>query len=642
MNSRFMCLAGLVLALIMFTSGAMACDVTMDEFDVEVRSDYDHSYADNVNAVDGDEIDIRIEIMVGTATDGSYTCGTGTVYADVYQYDGSSYDYWITAGTYDLPLTDDTGGTITWEDAFAVEDTYPRYQVRARYEDGNQEFSSQNSTIYMELGDCDDIVLTAKNYSIDEGGDQTKTFKIENNSELDFEVSSVDITINPTYLTLNSIIYSDVVDADETEDVEIEIEADTVGEDMEIEGTFRVSGYLGSTYCSASDIGSETFTVTIDNTSSDDDDDDDTSAPECGELGITANDVTVGEGKEKNVSFYLTNDSTKRFEILDVETSDNGVDIKTQFFEQYAFSGEVADVILEIDAPNVSSNKVYENYIKIRGVFSDGTECEYDDIGEDTFDVSVNNTVGFQSAMCENLIIEVPERVSVENFGTIPFTITNGTEKRADIIFESSLDVNPTLISLPENTSLSREVSVTIASSEGEILVKPQVDGCNYASQKIIVENTARGSLEDVAMEIRVEEDEEGKKLVIEFDNPTNKAFSGELSLELPGGWNAENRIITVSPGKTIAEVRLSEEEGAVPGTGTARFASDGEEVTQDFSTDSGTAYAAGLFALGEGAILGLVLLVALILIVALIYQSGLYKTKDEEQELDKWEGKKE
>ena len=117
----------------------------------------------------------------------------------------------------------------------------------------------------------------------------------------------------------------------------------------------------------------------------------------------------------------MTNDSTKRFEILDVETSDNGVDIKTKYFEEYAFSGEVSDIILDVEAPRVSSNKVYENYIQVRGMFSDGTECELDDIDQDTFDVSVTNTVGFASATCGELIIDVPDRVSIENFGSLIF-----------------------------------------------------------------------------------------------------------------------------------------------------------------------------------------------------------------------------
>lgn len=628
---------GLVLAILLLVGNASACTVSMTDFDLEIRSDTE-GYGDNVDAVNGDDVDIRVELTIGTVADSSYACGSNAqVIADIYTYNGSSYEYWVSTSTQNVNLTNGQNATITWDDAFEVDDSYSRYQVRAKIYDANTDFSTQTSTIYVEQGECSDIILRTEDFNIDAGEEQTQTFEIENNSNVDFEVTSIDLSINNTDFSINSITYNDTVGADDSEDVDIEIEADSDATDQEIDGTFRVSGNLGALYCSVSDIGSETFTVEIDG-DADNDDSDDTSPADCDELSITANDFTIREGEEETVSFYLTNDSTKRFEILDVETSDNGVDIQTHFFEQYAFSGEVADIVLSVDAPNVSSNKVYENYIQVRGIFSDGTECQLEDVEDETFDVSVTNTIGFSSATCGELTIEVPDRVSVQNYGTIPFTIVNGTEKRADIIFESTIDVNPTLISLPENTSISREISVTIVGSEATILVKPQVDGCNYSSQKIIVENTARGNLEDVTMSLTMEEGDDGIKMIVEFDNPTNKAFQGELSFEMPEGWNAENRIITAAPGKTIAEVQLSHVDGAAAGKGTARFVSGGEELTQEFGTSDRGAFTAGLFALGDGMILGLIMIAVLVLVVLLVMQADTVKTADEEVELMKWE----
>jgi hypothetical protein len=518
--NKYFCILGIALAILMFSSFTYACNVSITNFDLKLRGD-SVNYLNNITVFDGEYIDIKLDATIGTVQNSTYNCNsTATISIDIYQYNGSTYTYWFSTPSQTINLQNGQDRTYTWNNAFEINDSYERYQVRARITDGTTTFSTQTSTIYV-------IQETTQN--------------------------------------------------------------------------------------------------------------DSTPQEVCNKLNITANDITISENSEKTHNLYITNDSTKRFEILDIETSNNGVNITTKFFEKYAFSGEVADIILNIASPGVSSNKVYENYVKVRGIFSDGIECSYNAIGTKNFNVNINNVIGFNSATCSNLIIDVPDRISIQNYGNIPFTITNNTGKRADIVFESELDITPTIISLPENTAISREVSVTIAGDEAIIWVKPIVEGCNYSSQKIIVENSARGSLSAVTMSVTPRDTEEGKRLIIEFNNPTNKSFQGQLSFELPNGWNAESRIITVAPGKTIAEVLMSAEENAKAGTATVRFASNGEEITQTTGTQD-VALIAGLFAFGEGFALGLIFIVVLVLIGLLLIQADKYRSVEEENEVIKWE----
>lgn len=634
MNSRYTYVILVLVALLLLSLSAQACTVNTNNFDLKVRSD-STSYSDNINAIDDEYIDAQVQLTIGSVQNSIYNCGsTATVEIDIYQHTGTNYTYWISATPKTVNLTAGQTATLTWDNIFRANNSYERYQVRARITDGNNVFSTQNSTIYVEPGNCSDIVLTAYNLEIDEGTTQTKTFKITNNSNAEFDITSMYVDIDHSYLQVNSTSYNDPVQPNSYTNVVLEFEAERVSADTGFTGTFRVAGNLGSTYCAVGDISSKTFRVDIEDTGLSGTGT--TSSADCSKIKINANDISMSENETKTVSFYITNESTKRFEILDVKTSNNGVSINKKFFEQYAFSGEVADIVLDVTSPGVTTNRIYENYLQVRGVFSDGRECSFTNIKEKTFNVTVNDVAGFISTDCSKLVVSVPSQVSIENYGTVDFTITNGTGKRADIIFESQLDINPTLVSLPENTSVSRSLNVSIAGNEGYILVKPRVEGCTYPTQRIEIENTARGTLSSVTMNVKTEELDNGKKLIIEFFNPTNKSFQGQLSFDFPSGWNAESRIITLAPGKNFVEVLVSIEDGAQQGEGTIRFASGGEEVTSKINPQN-QAFTAGFFALGEGFAIGLILLIALVLIILLIMQADKYKTVDEE-ELKKWE----
>ena len=102
----------------------------------------------------------------------------------------------------------------------------------------------------------------------------------------------------------------------------------------------------------------------------------------------------------------------------------------------------------------------------------------------------------------------------------------------------------------------------------------------------------------------------------------------------MPEGWNAEDRILTVAPGRTVAEVQLSREEGAPEGKGTIRFVSEGEELSEEFGT-SDRGVLAGFFGLGEGFAIGLILVVILILVIPLLSKG---REVSREEELAKWE----
>ncbi len=624
---------------------ANACSIDFEDVTLELRSDTD-SYAQNITAEDNDDVTIRVKFDIDEVS-GNDCANDIEVRAQIYrQEDNDDWELFDTLE--DDEDLDEDDYTFTFDDAFEVDDDYSRYRVNVTIFDVNEEYEDERGYVDVVNNSCSGIELIVEDFDIDEGEEGTETFIIENNTNTEFRISELDTIFSNSLIRSGDFDYSETVEENSEEEVEITLSVGYVSRDTTTTGTFTVAGYLGSNFCSVSSVGRESFDVTVEDTGSsslddddDDEDDDYRGISDCEDITIVANNISILEGRETIENFYLQNDATKRFEILEIQLTDNGVELDNYYNEKYASANGIADIAVSVKTENVFSNKSFENTIKVRGKFSDGKTCSFSNIRSETFNVNVENSdsIGLTSyTNCNNFSISAQDIISIENFGKIPFTITNGTNQRADIYVEGTLDASPSLISLPANSSISRELDVTILSSNGEIVLRPVVSGCYLASKRISVTNKAKGNFSSLTMNLDFENDETNGEINIEINNPTTKIYSGVITFDGPQGWSASSRSVTITPGTNNITINLTRTANAESGRGRVTFSSSGEEISEEFSI--GNSALAGLFSLGALGISNLATILLIILAVLLIVGIITKVTEKSDKKQQEWEEK--
>ncbi|MBT7241614.1 MAG: hypothetical protein HN878_03930, partial [Candidatus Diapherotrites archaeon] len=593
----------------------------------ELRSEED-GYDDRIYAEDNSEIDIRIGFEV-VDVDGTDCASNISAKAKVYRWDATDdeWDYWKTTATQNKTLEDDLF-SFTWSNEFNADDSYEEYKIEGIISEGSNELEIMDAYIEMEDNTCDGIELVAADFTMDEGDNKTRTFKIENNTNKDFDISSLSVFFSDALVSSGSVDYPNTVDDYTDEDVEVTLTAGYVSSTETTEGTFKVSGYLDGDFCSEGNVGRETFKVTVKDTGSNGNNGSGTSS-DCDDLTINTKTITIDEGRETKEIFYLRNESTKRFELLDVDTTENGLELKSYYFEKYAFPGDIADIVIQAIAPNVTSNKTFENEIEVEGRFSDGKTCNFDDITKRSYDVYITDSSNTIEVDCGTITIDVPSEVNVINNATIPFTIQNNSNTRLDVILESTFVVDPAMISLPGNTSMSRDLFVSIDEPNGTITLRPN-SACPAQTKTIKVINNASGTLSQVEMRAEIVADTTSI-LRISFNNHTNKVFTGVINADLDG-IIINNKIISVPIGETISDIPLDTNNTNLNGIVT--FTSNSEEISANIEPSQGdNGLFAGFFGLGlemGGIAIILILVIIAIVLIVTLYEGTKYEEVDQ------------
>ena len=616
-------LISLVLILIFVGTASAACTITVNNVQVEVK--VDGSYASTIDAMIDDRVDseltFRISNYSGQCPNDINTKLIITRYND---HDNTWEDFQVSS-VKSVDLDERNYDVPPWNNEFTIDDDsdYTKYRVKAVvFYDNNgvdTELGTDTATVNVQGGSCDSINLNVSDISINESRTTTKTFSVENTSNEDFEITAVDVDFTSSYLTLDDLQYNDNVSSDSEEDIDVSIAADSISGDYDTTGVFSVSGYLGNEYCSVNDIGEEEFDITInemDDSSSNDED--------CEDIDLIVRDFTVDEASETKVAFSVKNNSTSRFEITGVSVTSNGFDLSNYYNEKYVFSGQVTDIILKAVAPNVAQNKLYNNILRVRGVFTDGRSCSFDNINSKSFNTSIvdNPTQSTGVANCSNFSISAPTQINVQSYGTIPISISNGTNQMATIYIEGTVNAQPSVIVLPANTSISREVNFSVQTQNGEISFRPVISGCYPSVVKTQISNNVSGSINQLRITTSTREDQNTGALILTLgiNNPTNKTFSGIANVTMDG-YNSTNKSINAVPGNTTTEITLTPNGEFKSGNGTITFQSNGEEITQSVNS-SGEGSFSGLFAFGSnigGLGVILLILVAVVLIVGLV-----------------------
>ncbi|MDD3159679.1 MAG: hypothetical protein PHQ98_01795 [Candidatus ainarchaeum sp.] len=592
--------------LIVAMNVSAACWIDFYDAQAYVRTQ-NGSYSNEINASSGDYIDIKLELDV---RDYSGDCSSQlNSYSKIYRWNGSDWSY-VSQTSSNYQYLSNRFITQTWSRAFSVSNNYSEYKIIS-YIQSNYG-TVQELTSYVNVsssGNCSGITISTSDFTMNSNSTSSKTFRIINNTNKRFEINKVDVTTyNSLINTINSYYSGNTIYSNSSKDVEVKVSTNYTSSDKSLSATFAVQGYLDGKYCSFYEIGQKTFSIAVRSNSGPYYD------SECSNITISGSDFTVDSGNTQKETFYIKNNSSKRFEITGVDLTSNGIDLKSSYYSQYAYPYESSNFVIEAKAPHTSDTRNYENTVRIKGRFSDGKTCEYNAIKEKTFKVYLNSNE--VQTNCNSFVLTAPSVLNIENFGTIPLTITNGTNKRADIYVESNLDVSPTVISLPENSSLSRSVSVALAYSSGEVSFRPVVEGCVYQPTRVNIYNNATGNLSSVSIKTSVITDNGVTKLRVEFNNPASKMFIGTLKLNATG-WSTDDKPLTITSGTNTVEMVLNKMSNP-SNTGSVIFSSNGQEIKTDFSVNNnGSDSLVGLF--GLFGTFGWIAVILLVIVVAIV-----------------------
>jgi len=619
---------------------------------LELRSNTD-GYATSISAEDNSPVTIRVRFDIDdlSGTDCAREISARSV---IYRItESGNWQQFRTTSARSQTLIEDEYYFI-WTNEFTVDDYYTRYRIETRIFDSNNE-EYQNLTGYVDVvsNNCSGIKLTTYDYTIDEGEESTRYFRIENNTNKEFRVNDLGVLFTNSLVRSGSVDYDSTIPRYSQETVDVTLSAGYVSSDSTTTGTFTVSGYLDGTFCSTTAIGRKSFSVTVQDTGSTSsggsNDDDYTSIADCEDLSVIVKNIDISESSEQTEIFYLRNDSTKRFEITEIQLTNNGLTLENYYNEKYASANGAANIIIKAKAESVFANKTFENNIRVRGRFSDGRTCSFDNIQRKIFNVNILNTDSATNTTnttpnCNNFSISAIDNIQIENFGKIPITITNGTNQRADVYVEGTIETTPSLISLPPNSSITRDLDVKTYLASGEITLKPSVTGCNFPSKTIRVTNTAKGSISQLSVDTKFEQNETQGTIIIQVNNPTTKIFNGIVKVNTPTGWSTNTKEVTITPGTNNIVIPLSKETNATNGKGTISLIIEGEEIKNEYtiSGSNSSGSLSGLFSLGIFGISNLgTLLILIILVILIIGMIGRITSNSKSEEKQVWEEEK-
>jgi len=639
-------IASVLVLFLVLISGAFACDISIRDFSVDVRGSTD--FDSSISASRNTNIDVRSTFYVEDyAGDSSGTCPSNiSARAIIYRYNNDE-DEWETLRTTTLQSQTLREGTFTfnWDDAFTTgsDNDYTEYRIVGKISATNSpDLNDLEEEAFVDVQDnsCSGIRLVTSNVTVDEGQTSTSTFRIENGTNTEFEINSFNMTSSNALIKSGSLDYDHTVSPNSDQLFTASIEVGCVVFTTTTSVRLELEGYLGNTHCSVSDIGRKNFDVTIRDTG--------TTCPgtssgggDCDDITINANSITMDESSKSQVTVQVENDSTRRFEILEIKPVGSGVELSNYYNEQYIFPGQISDLVLQAKSPSVTQNKTYENTIKVRGMFADGKTCSFSNLTE-TFDITVMDQSGTGVANCSAFSISVPSTINIQNYGSIPFTIINGTNRKADIYLEGTVEIVPGVISIPEGVSVSRDAKIKITAQSGEVSFRPVIEGCSVPASRVVITNTAKGALSQLVITTKTTKDENTGVtiLTVEINNPTTKTFSGELNVNAPQGWSAAGRTVSVQQGRNVFQIMLTPAANASQGNGEVTFKADGEEISAQYSTQPEGSFA-GLFALGSTAgSIGIILLI----IIAVVVLAGIIMNKEqpaESEQAQPWVEKK-
>ena len=404
---------------------------------------------------------------------------------------------WKRTGDYDIRLVDwpnevrenDEGElTVRVEtgplDERSVGESYVK--VRGEFEDGTYcGFTHIGNTYFdvtVEEGDtspeCREVTLEVSDVYMDEDSRKTVSFTIENDSDEDFDVYDIEVEEDSPYLEAELYSKPSEVGAFDEETFRIRIESDTVSRDRQGDITVKVRGRFESgEYCPYSDTEEEEFTVHIDNTSGS------THYYECSDITLNTNTVRLEQGETEYATFFLENDASENFLIDYARVFDSSSNIRAEENGYAKLTPDFGNSYLNVrvKAYEHAETGTDEAFVEVKGHFQNGNTCY---IQSKRFPVIIEEkeeeTTEEYTESCSYFSLIVPSSKTMQEEGTVPITIDNRSMYRATIRLSGpGLTVQPTLISVPKNTQVSENISVSSVLSETSLIYTIEALGCN-------------------------------------------------------------------------------------------------------------------------------------------------------------------
>jgi hypothetical protein len=599
-----------------------ACEVSVSNLVTEVKIDSGTDSSDfdsEVNAELNEYIDVRLSFDL---EDYSSSCSSIKAKLRISRYDESKAD-WVEYKNIEKSIGSlDDYYEIIFENAFNTgsNSNYTEFMIEGMIVEGSRVIDSSDAFLSLIDNSCDGIKIDATTFYIDEDDYDSKNFVIKNETTSDFSISSIELISSNSVIISGGVDYPSEVYSNDSDELEVSLETKNVSTNTNATVLLSISGYLDDKYCSASAIGKKSISVVVRNTNNTSGSSSSNLDSDCEDIQIISNELEFNEGTNQKIIMGVKNNSTKRFEILDVDASSSSFDLTRNTNDKYLFSGQTGDVILNANLPNVSSDKILTGTLKIRGVFSDGKSCSFTQIPSEEINVKVINlTNNSLVPNCAGFNIIAPENLVIENNGSFDFTINNFSNKTARVIIEGSIQVNPTIIVLPKNSSLARKMDVELFSNNGFVKFTPTIEGCNLNSKIVNISNNVSGSISEAEIDLKIQRDY-NKGIIdlgIVINNSTNKSFSGVLKIVTPNGWPNIEKTIVIVPGENSLVEKFGASGEASEGEITVSFSSNGQTILDSINTNENNLVLAGLFSLGGNlSSFGIILLIILVVII--------------------------
>ncbi|MBU0636290.1 hypothetical protein KKE06_04665 [Candidatus Micrarchaeota archaeon] len=163
----------------------------------------------------------------------------------------------------------------------------------------------------------------------------------------------------------------------------------------------------------------------------------------CQDIEIQAHNVFVGENDSETISFEVVNDTEETFFVdsVSLQEDSNYFSVQKKDFDEEIESGEVGEIKFKVNSESVSENKTDSVTVRVSGHF-DSLSCSSQNIGEETFSVTIQNGGTASSSACNSIRAFTFPTTLVEN--TIQyknFSVVNESDERffvTEAIVESS------------------------------------------------------------------------------------------------------------------------------------------------------------------------------------------------------------
>ncbi|VVC00466.1 Uncharacterised protein [uncultured archaeon] len=192
-------------------------------------------------------------------------------------------------------------------------------------------------------------------------------------------------------------------------------------------------------------------------------------AADCSGLSITPKNISVKAGSSASDYFTLRNYSNEEFIIGSLDAVGYSPDffIETYRENNRAYAGETSAINVKALAESATGEATGSAYIKMKGHFADGRECE---INSESFYVKVNAPGEGSTAKISLFAPGTAEIKGTAGFVEFSFENLSGNDAKA-IVSAEGANASPREIALPANSSGKRQIALNGIMAGGNAIV---------------------------------------------------------------------------------------------------------------------------------------------------------------------------